>query len=102
MTFASVPHARVRLAALVAEAKPRVIILDCSAIPDFEYTALRTLTAAEERMQEGGISLWLSALNPLALQMVRRSPLGKALGTERMFFNLDEAVQAYETRSRTA
>jgi SulP family sulfate permease len=102
MTFASVPHARVRLAALVDEAKPRVIILECSAIPDFEYTALCTLTRAEQRMREGGVSLWLSALNPLALEMVRRSPLGQALGTERMFFNLGEAVKAYETKGRAA
>jgi SulP family sulfate permease len=46
--------------------------------------------------------LWLSALNPLALNMVRRSPLGQALGTERMFFNLRDAVKAYEKMGHTA
>jgi sulfate permease, SulP family len=96
MTFASMPHARERVAALIAELHPRVVILDCSAIPDFEYTALCTLIRAEEKMREGGIALWLSALNPLALNMVRRSPLGQALGAERMFVNLREAVKAYE------
>jgi SulP family sulfate permease len=98
MTFASAPHVRERLAALIEEVRPRVLILDCSAIPDFEYTALCTLIRAEEKMREGGISLWLSALNPLALDIVRRSPLGAALGTERMFINLHDAVQAYEKR----
>jgi SulP family sulfate permease len=49
-------------------------------------------------MRDGGITLWLSALNPLALEMVRRSPLGQSLGPERMFVNLQEAVKAYETR----
>jgi high affinity sulfate transporter 1 len=102
MTFASAPHARERLAALIEEAHPQVVILECSAIPDFEYTALRTLIRAEERMRDGGISLWLSALNPLALEMVRRSSLGQTLGSERMFFNLREAVKAYEKRGRAA
>jgi sulfate permease, SulP family len=98
MTFASMPHARERLAALIVATHPQVVILECSAIPDFEYTALRTLMRAEEKMRDGGIALWLSALNPLALEMVRRSPLGQSLGTERMFVNLRDAVKAYEER----
>jgi SulP family sulfate permease len=102
MTFASAPQARERLAALIEEAHPQVVILECSAIPDFEYTALRTLMGAEERMREHGISLWLSTLNPLALEAIRRSPLAEALGSERMFFNLREAVKAYETRGKAA
>jgi sulfate permease, SulP family len=101
MTFASAPHVRERLAALIEEARPRVVILECSAIPDFEYTALRTLIRAEEKMREGGISLWLSALNPLALEIIRRSALGEVLGTERMFVNLRDAVNAYEKRGLT-
>ena len=101
MTFASMPHARERMAALIQQTHPRVVILDCSAIPDFEYTALCTLIRAEEKMREAGITLWLSALNPLALNMVRRSPLGQALGNERMFFNLREAVEAYEKMGET-
>jgi high affinity sulfate transporter 1 len=96
MTFASAPQARERLATLVQEAHPKVVILECSAVPDFEYTALHILAQAEETMREHGISLWLCALNPLALEVVRRSPLGQALGSERMFFNLPEAVKAYE------
>jgi sulfate permease, SulP family len=101
MTFASAPHVRERLAALIAAARPQVVILDCSAIPDFEYTALCTLIRAEEKMREGGISLWLSALNPLALDIVRRSALGTALGTDRMFIDLRDAVQAFEKRGVT-
>jgi SulP family sulfate permease len=97
MTFASMPHARERIAALIEEARPQVVILECSAIPDFEYTALCTLIRAEEKMRDGGISLWLSALNPRALEVVRRSPLGQVLGSERMFINLRDAVNAYES-----
>jgi sulfate permease, SulP family len=102
MTFASAPQARERLATLIGEAHPKVVILECSAIPDFEYTALRTLVWAEERLREGGISLWLSALNPLALEVVRRSALGQTLGAQRMFFNLGDAVKAYERGAKAA
>jgi sulfate permease, SulP family len=102
MTFASVPHVRERMAALIGEAHPQVLLLECSAIPDFEYTALQVLVQAEERMREHGISLWLCALNPLALEVVRRSPLGRILASERMFLNLREAVTAYETRGKAA
>ena len=101
MTFASAPRVRERLRALVDDARPEVVILECSAIPDFEYTALQALTKAEQKLREGGIWLWLSALNPEALNVVRRSELGKALGTDRMFFNLPDAVKAYEKRAVT-
>ena len=70
MTFASAPYARERLAGLVGESHPEVVILECSAIPDFEYTALQALTKAEERLREHGITLWLTALNPEALNVV--------------------------------
>ena len=40
--------------------------------------------------------LWLAALNPEALKVVQRSKLGKALGRDRMFFNLEVAVERYE------
>jgi hypothetical protein len=35
-------------------------------------------------------------LNPGVLTMVQRSPLGETLGRERMFFNLDRAVAAWQ------
>ena len=102
MTFASAPQARERLAALVKEAHPQVVILECSAIPDFEYTALHALTKAEENLREHGIALWLTALNPEAYKVVMRSSLGRALGPERMFFNLSEAVAVFERSKPTA
>ena len=100
MTFASAPYARERLAELVNELHPEVVILECSAIPDFEYTALQALIKAEERLRARGITLWLTALNPEALKVVLRSPLGRTLGPRRMFFNLQDAVAAHETQSK--
>ena len=98
MTFASAPWVRQRIQALVQQAHPQVVILECSAIPDFEYTALQALIQAEQNLREAGITLWLTALNPEALHVVNRSPLGKVLTTDRMFFNLRDAVTTFEQR----
>jgi sulfate permease, SulP family len=84
---------------LVYEHQPRVLVLDCSAIPDFEYTALKMLTEAERKLRQSGISLWLAALNPEPLQLIQKSELGKTLGRERMYFNLEQAVKSFQEQS---
>lgn len=86
---------------IVREAKPRVLLFDCSAIPDIEYTALHMLIDAEEKLRQEGVSLWLAALNPEALQVVQRSSLGEVLGHQRMFFNAEQAVAAYQKQFET-
>jgi MFS superfamily sulfate permease-like transporter len=98
MTFASAPHLSERLWVLIGAARPGVVILECSAIPDFEYTALKALVGVEEKLRGMGIILWLAAINPTALQVIERSPLGQILGHERMFFNLRDAVRSFERR----
>ena len=102
MTFASAPRVGERLKALIDEANPQVILFDLSAVPNIEYTALKLLGEFEEKMREDGITLWLAALNPKALDIVKRSPVFTALGYERMFFNVERGVQAYlRTKSVT-
>jgi SulP family sulfate permease len=100
MHFASAPQSGQKMRALVQEYNPKVVMLDLSAVPDIEYTALRMLTEAEETLREAGITLWLSALNPEALNVIRQAPLGKTLGRERMFYNLNQAVENYQTMVR--
>jgi sulfate permease, SulP family len=56
------------------------------------------LAKAEEKLRARGVALWLTALNPEAFKVIKRSPLGQALGTERMFFNLPDAVAAFEKK----
>lgn len=80
---------------LIAEHKPRVVVFDCSAIPDLEYTALKMLTQAEKKMQQTGITLWLAGLNPEPLHLIQKSELGKTLGHQRMHFNLEQAVESF-------
>jgi len=81
---------------LIEQAKPSVVVIDCSAIIDIEYTALRMLTEAEENLRADGITLWLAALNPAVLEVVRNSRLGEILGEQRMFFNLQTVVARYQ------
>jgi SulP family sulfate permease len=93
--FANAPRVREKALALIQQEQPQVIAIDCSAIPDIEYTALKQLTDLEERLREAGIALWIVALNPDPLRTIQRSSLGEVLGRERMFFNLEQAVEAY-------
>ena len=95
MNFASMPNAREKLRQLVMEHEPHVVILECSAIPDIEYSALMVLMEAEDKMARNGVELWLVGLNPETFQRVHASPLGQTLGDERMFPNLQQAVRFY-------
>ena len=81
---------------LIAEARPRVVALDLSGVPDLEYTALKMIIEAEKRNREHGIILWLVGLNPEVLRVVQNSELGETLGRERMFFNLKRAVETFQ------
>jgi len=94
--FANAQRVSEKMRLLVDQAKPRVMVLDCSAVIDVEYTAVKMFTEAEERLRGEGIIVWLAALNPEVLAVMQRSKLGTTLGRERMFFNLQAAVERYE------
>ena len=93
--FANAQRVGEKLRLLIDEAQPRVVALDLSAVFDVEYTVLKMLAEAEERMKARGISVWLVGLTPDVLTAVRRSPFGQAIGDERMFFNLDQVVSRH-------
>jgi len=101
LTFANAANAGEKMKALVAEYNPQVIVLECSAIPDIEYTALVMLTEAEQNLRARGVTLWLAALNPDLIQVVKRAPLGYTFGRERMFFSLAKAVEEYREKMTT-
>ena len=74
-----------------------------------EYvTLLRSALAGEEvETPENGrfrlsfhpgraVPIWLAALNPEALELVRRTELAERLGRERMYFTVEDAVAAFE------
>ena len=91
--FANAEHVGQKIRSLVDEAKPKVLVLDLTAVSDLEYTALKMLSEGERRIREQGILLWLVGLNPEVLRMVKKSPLGKVLGAERMQFSVELAVR---------
>jgi MFS superfamily sulfate permease-like transporter len=97
--FANAQHIGHKIRLLVSEMKPAVVALDLSGVSDLEYTALKMLSDGEKRQRERGVSLWLVGLNPGVLQMVQKSPLGTALGRERMQFSLELAVAQYVQQS---
>jgi sulfate permease, SulP family len=97
--FANASQIANKIRPLVEQYKPRIVALDMSGVPDLEYSALKTLTNAEERNREQGIRLWLVGMNPQVLAMVRNSQLGAALGRKGMKFNLEMAVAQYQTMS---
>jgi high affinity sulfate transporter 1 len=94
--FANAQRIADKVRPLVDAARPAVLALDLSAVIDIEYTALKMLDESEARLREDGVAVWLVALNPDVLSAVQRSGLGERLGRERMFFNLETAVQRYE------
>lgn len=96
--FGNAANVGAKLQALAKAAEPKVILLDCSAIPGFEYTALKMLIEGEEKQRELGRELWLAALNPEAMELVQRTPLAERLGRERMYFTVEQAVTAFEAR----
>jgi len=98
--FANAERIGEKMRPLIAEAKPTVVTLDFSGVLDIEYTALKMLTEAEKRHRERGVMLWLVGLNPEVLKVVQNSELGETLGRERMFFNLEQAVETFQRQSR--
>ncbi len=84
---------------LIAEAAPRVVVLDMSAVPDLEYSVLRSLEEVDERLRAEGIALWVAALTPAAREVFERAPIGRAMGRERMCFDLETAVERFLARA---
>jgi anti-anti-sigma factor len=95
--FANAERIGQKIEALAAEANPKVVVLDMSAVFDLEYTALKMLIEGEKRNRERGVELWLTGLTPDVLAMVQRSSLGETLGRARMLFNLEVAVERYRS-----
>ncbi|MDH4338374.1 MAG: SulP family inorganic anion transporter [Candidatus Krumholzibacteria bacterium] len=81
---------------LVARYSPRVVALDLSRVADLEYSALEALMAAEHRATERGTVVWLCALNPGVLEVVRNAGFDQRLGKERLLFNARAVIDRYQ------
>jgi sulfate permease, SulP family len=57
---------------------------------------LQALVEAEKRTMERGTIVWLAAMNPAVLEVVRRAGLDRRLGRERMLFNARAVIERYQ------
>jgi sulfate permease, SulP family len=94
--FVNAQNIAQKINALVEQYKPRVVTLDMSRVPDIEYSALQMLIEGEKRAAERGTTLWLAALNPGVLEVVRQSGLAGRLGKERLLFNARAAIVRFQ------
>jgi SulP family sulfate permease len=94
--FANAQRVGDKMWALIEQSRPSTLVIDCSSIIDIEYTALKMLAEAEEKLQENGVTLWLAALNPVVFSAVSGSRTGQKLGQARMFLNVQSAVERFE------
>ena len=100
--FVNAQYVAEQIDALVAQHKPRVLVLDMSRVPDIEYSALQALMEGEKRATEQGAVVWLAGLNPSVLEVVRHAGLDEKLGRERLLFNAREAIARYQSLQATA
>ncbi|HEY6986699.1 MAG TPA: SulP family inorganic anion transporter [Rhodanobacteraceae bacterium] len=98
--FANAEQIGMKMRALIASAKPKVVIIDLSGVFDIEYTALKMLAAAERAFRDEGVSLWVAGLNPRLRPMLQRAPIGAALGRERLFYTVEQAIERYLETTR--
>jgi sulfate permease, SulP family len=94
--FVNAQYVGEQIKALIAEHRPRVVALDMSRVPDIEYSALQALMEGEKRAIDEGTVVWLAALNPGVLEVVRSSGLAERLGPERLLFNARAAIERYQ------
>jgi SulP family sulfate permease len=105
--FANARRVVDRIAAIAADQhpRPRVVLLDLSAVNDLEVTALERLADLADDLHGHGGALWVAAPSQGPHEMLRRAAelLGRTdlqadtgrLGV-RVFPSLDDAVAAYE------
>ncbi len=67
-----------------------------SRVPDIEYSALQMLMEGEKSPAMANLTIWLAALNPPVLEVVRHSGLAERLGRERLLFNARAAIKRYQ------
>ena len=94
--FVNAQNVTEQIDALVAQHRPRVLVLDMSRVPDIEYSALQALMEGEKRAADQDIVVWLAGLNPGVLDVVRHAGLEQRLGRERLLFNAREAVARFQ------
>jgi sulfate permease, SulP family len=87
-----------RLAKMVDDApdRPRTLLLDLSAVPQIDSTAVEVFGDLAERLEAGGTRLWLAAMTTSVLEVAKAAPHWSDLKASRLIFpTLSEGVGAH-------
>jgi len=79
-------------------ARAQVLVIDCRAVIDVEYTAIKVLEQLDDKLRRNGCQLWWAGMTRGVFEVVERSGIGARIGHGRMFLNLQAAVESYERR----
>jgi sulfate permease, SulP family len=91
-----------RLSKMVDDAatRPRTLLLDLSAVPQIDSTAVEVFGDLAERLQSEGTEMWLAAMTTSVLEVAKASPHWGNLKTRRLIFpTLSEGVAAHNAGS---
>jgi high affinity sulfate transporter 1 len=100
--FVNEQYVAERIDALIKQYQPRVLAIDMSRVSDIEYSALQALMEGEKRATERGVIVWVTALNPGTLEVVRKAGFDERLGRERLLFNARQAIERYQALHASA
>ncbi len=78
--FANAERIADKMRPLIAEAKPKVVALDLSGVPDLEYTALKMLTEGEKRQRERGVLTVAGGAQSRGAEGCPEFPVGRDAG----------------------
>jgi sulfate permease, SulP family len=87
-----------RLSKMVDDApdRPRTLLLDLSAVPQVDSTAVEVFGDLAERLEAGGTRLWLAAMTTSVLEVAKAAPHWSDLKASRSIFpTLSEGVGAH-------
>jgi sulfate permease, SulP family len=81
--------------------RPRVVLFDATAVTDSDTTAMAVVRERSERLEAGGIELWLAGLRGNVLDTAKRAPLWPTfVSGGRIHPTLEAAVAAFRARPR--
>jgi len=83
-----------------APTRPRTLLLDLSAVPQIDSTAVEVFADFAGRLEAEGTELWLAAMTTSVLEVAKAAPHWSDLKARRLIFpTLPEGVSAHISRS---
>jgi sulfate permease, SulP family len=94
--YGNATHVIERAREVISAAPPpvRLLVLDGDAIPDIDYTGAQALGGLIAQLEREGVHVAIARASPLAHRDLRRAGLLDAIGPDRIFSNVDEAVRS--------